>query len=118
MKRQAVKVTVFEKDGVYGSLLDGGKYEPDSVGDVIDWLTKLLASIPAEHQASARFEVESYSEYDSDKAVVRVTYTRPETDEELAERIAEEKERRQRNEAQERRQLDALKAKYEAKASK
>ncbi len=55
-------------------------------GEAVRILSEALASIPKEFRASARFAFDYYGGH------ARITYSRPETDEELAARAAEENE--------------------------
>ncbi len=81
---------------VYNSLQD--EAVPENLAEAITWLQDTLDGIPAEHRASAKIEIDSESEYDSHFAVVQISYNRPETDAELAKRIALAE--RQENQAQ------------------
>lgn len=86
-----VKVPVFHKS-IYGSLVDGNKYEPDTLPEVMAWLHVLIADIPAEYRATAKMEIESVGGYEGEHhAEVAVYYERPETEEERAGRIDCEK---------------------------
>lgn len=80
------------------------------------WLEAQTAKIPAQWSGSARIEIENedngYSG-PSYTAYVVVSYDRPETDEEMSVRLGGERAQAQLREEAERRQLAALKAKYE-----
>lgn len=85
-----------------------------TLDEVIFSLTNIQASIPEQYRATATCEINSVLSYeDSTYANIKVTYVRPETDEECKAR--EEMERRQRDFAvrHEREQYERLKAKFD-----
>lgn len=90
---------------------------PENLRDAIDWLQERLDSLPEDMREGAyvRFEEETY--YDSSYVVMTIKGARPETDEEMSERLASEAARlraAQRAAAdQERALFEALRKKYE-----
>lgn len=79
---------VTEKVKTYGY---GGEYLPRSLTDAVRAFSKDWLSIPAEYRESAEIDFEPVFEYGESYACVRITYERPETDEEAAERLAGER---------------------------
>lgn len=113
MKREKVREPVWHKD-IFGSLISG-EYSDDKLVSVIDWLTKKLAKIPAEHRDAARLEISSVGGYEGEHhAEATIYYDRPETDEEFAARKAEVAEYSARADAAERDMLARLLAKHGA----
>lgn len=110
--RRTVKVRVLRASH-YGC---GGPV-PEKLSDAISWLQDHLRSIPKACRASAKFEIESEGGYEGEHHVgVSITYERPETDAEWAERRAD-MERRQAlateaREAAERAEFQRLAAKF------
>lgn len=92
-------------------------FDPDGepLEVVIEALLVALESVPAEYRSLVKFSTERDCE--SYLASIKVTYSRPETDEEEIVRLAKEEDRRQRQaqeqEANLRRQYEALKRKFE-----
>lgn len=101
-----IRVTVVDQ-GQY----DGGPFKFNgTLDEVIFSLTNIQASIPEQYRATATCEMFSYED---SNANIRVTYLRPETDEECKAR--EDMARRQRDDVahREREQYERLKAKFE-----
>lgn len=103
-------------------VLTAEQYDPDfppaPMPDYLQWVASLQERIPEEFQATATVEFDSVgSYYDSHYGRVEVKYRRPETDEEWERRKANVMQRlaaqRASQEAAERAQFEALKAKYE-----
>ena len=112
-KRQDVRVTVFSKS-ICGSLTKENKYGDDKLLQVRDWIDSLLNKIPEEHRDRAFIDVESIGGYEGEHhPEVEVYYIRPETEAELAVRVEGERTATADKEAQERRMLSSLKAKYD-----
>lgn len=109
MKKQ-IDVTVFDKEEY------DGEWPPVDAKEFIAWFNGKIESIPEEHRATAKIEIESKSSYGDSYANIKISYPRPETDEEEERR--EEQERRIRGNQKDRelQQLAALKAKYETGA--
>jgi hypothetical protein len=96
-ERKKVKVEVFSDD------------LPISLIDAIKFLRELLERIPEGLRHAATFEVEEDRSYPD----IVIGYWRPETDEEMKNRLKENERCMANWERQERQQLAALKAKYE-----
>lgn len=81
--------TITEKVKTYGY---GGDADlPILLVDAVQAFGEDLLSIPAEYRESAEIDFEPCFEYGESYACVRITYERPETDEEAAERLAGER---------------------------
>lgn len=116
--RKQTRVTVFDKEQ-YDSewVFDKEQYDsgwpPTDATECVAWFAVKLAEIPAEYRAGAKIYIDSRSSYeDSSYARIEIYYDRPETDDEMAAREAEERRRQEAQKAQEIRTLAALKAKY------
>ena len=111
-ERQDIKVEVMQRS-IYGSIVKENKYNDDTVTDVIGYLQKLLATIPAEHRDRAFVSFESAGGYEgSHSAEFGVYYYRPETDVEMTARTSEIKRREDSQRAFELEQRKRLNAKY------
>jgi hypothetical protein len=94
-----------------------GEWLPEKLSDAIAWLQEKLESVPTEYRDSAKIEIDSVSSWeDSHYASIEISYRRPPTEAEIADRKAKEAERAatelawaQRRAAEAQRQLDALK---------
>jgi len=75
-------------------------------------MQKHIEEVPLEYQASIRFKPYVIYDYGDHSAGIEITWLRPETDDEVLLRINERVESHNRKEAEERRQLQLLKAKY------
>lgn len=99
------------------NLFDGDEMRT-SLSDAISWLQELESKVPAEYRADATFEIEQEHDYygGSSSLSVRVFYERPETDEEMADRIAHDAENaaaaRAMNEKRERAIYEELRRKF------
>ena len=80
--------TVTEKVKTYG--YNGDADLPRSLVDAVQTLSEDLLSIPAEYREDAEIDFDPGFEYGESYARVSITYERPETDEEEAERLAGE----------------------------
>lgn len=87
---------------------------PDSLDGLIQHLDALRQTVPLDHQPGVVVEFD-YDSYDGGAGWLVIYYTRPETDEEMAERVERSNAYRRDQENRERYQLAQLKAKYEAK---
>lgn len=106
-KRELTRVTVFSHERY------DGEWMPEGLADAIAWLNDKLESIPAEYRDSATIEIDSVSSWeDSHYASITITYTRPETDDEVCERVDRERRMAAHREAQERATYEALKRKF------
>jgi hypothetical protein len=74
-----------------------------------DFLNELTENVPEVARETARVELESGGDY----CTLRVTFKRPETDEEMRCRIERDNERKRRSEDQERRDYEKLRLKFE-----
>ena len=88
------------------------EWPPEDAAGFMAWFHKRLDDVPPEHRATARIEIYSEENYGSSKATIEFSYTRPETDEEEAERKREAAARAESHRAQELRTLAELQAKY------
>lgn len=99
------------------SVLDAEQYEdgfpPGKLPDFMAWLAEHINRIPEEYRASAEIEIDSRGSYeDSHYATIKISYVRPETDEEWDARKANVMSRVRQAEEQERKAYEALKAKF------
>ncbi len=86
---------------------------PKKLVDLIPWVEKYLELIPEEYRDSAAFEPLSFRESHRDYWLnVKVYFHRPETDEEMEERLAEEEAQRLEQQRAERQMLEELKEKF------
>lgn len=105
--RKQTRVTVFDKEQY------DGEWPPTDATECVAWFAGKLETIPPEYRATAKVEIESVASYeDSHYARIVIRYDRPETDDEMEDREAEELRRQEAQKAQELRTLAALKAKY------
>jgi hypothetical protein len=101
-----VTVVVFDGEQYHGG------WPPSNAIGFLAWLAEKIDSIPAEHRESALIEINSYIEYYSSQATIKITYSRPITSAEIdAENKKAETVKRNR-EQEERQQLARLQAKY------
>jgi len=63
---------------------DDDKWPPDNILHLIEWLNSHLEKIPEQHRKSATIDFNSKMEYDDPSIQLRISYCRPETDEEFA----------------------------------
>ena len=99
-------------------LVDAEKYDvgfpPDGAIEFAEWLGDLMAQVPAEYAGTARLVIDSSGAYeDSHYATVCFSYCRPETDEEEAKRLADDRRAAEANRSRELQLLEALRLKYE-----
>lgn len=87
MDRQDTRVKVFE-----GERYNNG-WPPERAIEFVAWLNERLAQIPVDYMGSARVEIGSTQSYGDDYATIEISYIRPETDEEVAERYAAQRQR-------------------------
>lgn len=86
----------------------------DPLAGFIDWLKGQMAGIPKAFRASAKIKIDSTSGYeDSHYPSIEITYTRPETPEEIAARIAAHVEQIERRKQAKRAEYERLKAEFE-----
>lgn len=86
--RETVKVVAYEKR-IGESIIFSDRYEHDKLLQIKDWVEQLIAFIPKDLIQSARLEIYSEEGYEQGdhSEFVRVYYERPETDEEMADRL-------------------------------
>lgn len=89
---------------------------PDSLTGAIVWMQRKLRSIPKECRKSASFRFDTSTEYGETYPQLTISYSEPETDKEVIERIKWDGERRRITEAAERQKLKQLQKKYETKS--
>ena len=100
-------------------VLDTEQYEadfpPDNLVALNEWLQGYLASIPPEYRKDAKVHLGYREDHgDSIWVTVRIFYTRPETPEEIAERVNRRAEAVAEKERQEKLLYSQLKVKYES----
>lgn len=106
MKKQT-RVTVFDKEQY------DGEWPPEDAAECVAWFADKLEAIPPEHRATAKIEIDSAGGYEgSHYGHIAIYYYRLETDDEMADREADERRRQERQTAQELQTLAALQAKY------
>ena len=106
--RKQKRVVVFDEEKY------DGEWPPTSAPECVAWFTKKLETIPLEYTATATVEIDSVDRYEGTSyAHIVISYNRPETDDEVADREKEELRRQEAQKALELRSLAALKAKYE-----
>ena len=90
---------------------------PEKLVPFIEWLQEALNQIPPAYRDSADIELRTDSYYDTPCTTLKVTYDRPETAAEIADREMEERVLRERDERvterAERAQYERLRRKYE-----
>lgn len=67
-----------------------GRWQTWGTGEFLRMLESWVEKIAPEHVGSAKFELTTELDYDGDTAVLRLSYTRPENDSELAARKTKE----------------------------
>lgn len=103
--KQEIEVVVFEDDSCEYNI-------PGNPQEFLAWWMEKFSLIPNEYQNTAHVSFETCQDYDTTRLEVQVWYTRLETDEEESARIKKEIEQKKCIEAQELRQFEKLKAKY------
>lgn len=90
--RKKKTVTVVDQDRYdVGAFCFGASYTDGTLRKVIATLKAIEATIPAKFRASARCGIDSRGGYEGDHfAHIEVSYSRPETDAEVVERIQQE----------------------------
>jgi len=78
-------VTLLEVSGSYKS-----DWMPGNLSKAIGFLQNYLNEIPADFRDSAKIEISSSIDYDSTTEDMRIYYTRPATEEEIAKRMRTE----------------------------
>jgi len=86
---------------------------PKKLVDLIPWVEKYLGLVPEEYRDSAAFETVSFRDSHRDYWLnVKVHFHRPETDEEMKARLADEEAQKLEQQRAERQMLEDLKEKY------
>lgn len=91
-----------------------GDWPPESLVEFVKWAKRKLDEIPKGSRRSAKIEIGSAGGYDGDhNPEIEITYTRPETAEEVAERVAAYAAKVQRANDFKRAEYERLKAEFE-----
>jgi len=86
---------------------------PKKLVDLIPWVEKYLELVPEEYRDSAAFETVSFRDSSRDYWLnVKVHFHRPETDEEMEARLADEEAQKLEQQKAERQMLEDLKEKF------
>jgi len=86
---------------------------PKKLVDLVPWVEKYLQMVPEEYRDSMAFEPISFRDSRRDYWLnVKVHYHRPETDEEMEARLADEETQKLEQQKAERQKLEELKAKF------
>ena len=110
--RETTHVTVFSEIDYQDN------WPPSNAIEFISWLTEKIELIPIEYRKEAIIDINSQHGYDETTyADIKIYYTRPETDEEMADREALEDRCKKLVIERELLKLVELKAKYEPKCS-
>lgn len=97
----------------YGTLEDNGSI-PHSLDDMIAALTAARDEIPEEYRDSAEVDCEPECSYGDYFAAMEVSYYRPENEEEMAKRLAQEKRAAEQRAARARRDLEIAQERLKA----
>ncbi len=113
--RKKVRVVVLEQEQHDGGPFNFGEsYADGSFDEVLHSLIEIRESIPEEYRDKARCSVDSVGGYEgSHYAIIKVSYDRPETDDEVIVRIKGDMAAAAELEAREKRVLAKLQAKYQ-----
>lgn len=90
---------------------------PDSLEKAIAWMKAKLAEVPKAARKTAKIDFHSRSSYGESYDNIAITYTEPETDDELVWRLTVEAERGRVNLARKKQKLASLKAELESSAN-
>jgi hypothetical protein len=86
---------------------------PKNLVDLIPWVEEYLGLVPQEYRDSATFETVSFRDSRRDNWLnVKVHFCRPETDEEMEARLADEEAQKREQQRTERQMLEDLKEKF------
>lgn len=97
---------------VYTSEQFDDDYPPENALEFIEFLSNKINEIPVEYRNNAAIQLYSGRDHDVTFVSIRISYMRPETDEEEARREAEEREHNDAVRIRELRELAALREKY------
>lgn len=87
-------------------------WPPEDAVGCVAWFQNLLEAVPQEYLHTAKIDIGNYKEYDDAYAQIRISYTRPETDAEEAERERRERAAEEAARNRELQLLAQLQAKY------
>jgi|SaaInlStandDraft_6_1057023.scaffolds.fasta_scaffold268838_1 hypothetical protein len=86
---------------------------PKKLGDLIPWVEKYLGLIPEEYRDTAAIETVNFRDSRRDFWLnVKIHYYRPETDEEMQQRLADEEVQKREQLKAERQKLEDLKERF------
>jgi len=103
--KNKIYVTAFDEDKNYDL--------PTKPDELIAFFQEKIALVPEEYKDTAEIEIEAESIFDNYTALnIKITYRRPESDEEEKKRLEREKAQKEWRENQELCQLEKLKEKY------
>lgn len=105
----AVKITVTIADQERYD----GDWPPEDAKGFLAWFASRLATVPEESRGTVQIEISSSSDYDHHTARIEITYSRLETADEVATRLAAFHEEQARRNAAEQQVFEYLKRKYE-----
>ncbi len=94
-------------------LLNDKQFCPRTLVDAIIWLQARLEEVPAEYRSDAHISFDTDSEWGDYYATCEISYRRPETPEDIAERERQEAEQAERRRAKDLQLLAELQAKYQ-----
>ena len=97
---------------VYSSDVSYHNGPPDNLMELIEWLKGWAKEIPDEYMASSDVDIEAGMDYDIPYAEISITYTRPETDDEMDTRLNNWKTQADKTKQKELELLASLKIKY------
>jgi hypothetical protein len=87
---------------------------PKKLVDLIPWVEKYLGLVPEEYRDSAAFETVSFQDSHRNYGLnVKVHFQRPETDEEMKARLADEEAQKLEQQKAEKQMLEDLKEKFD-----
>lgn len=89
-----------------------GDWPPEDAAGALAWFQTKLDDVPQEFRGTVRIVIGATENYGSGYATIEISYARPETDDEKAERERQAAYRANNTQAQELRMLAALQAKY------
>lgn len=101
--RKNIRITVFYEESAY---------LPTTPVAFMDYWEEKFDRVPEEFRGSTEVNAEAHPYYDCAQLEVRVSYVRPETDEEVDKREALEEQKRKQQEEKDRMRLAELKAKF------
>lgn len=106
--KKTIKVCEVERS--YGN----EDWPPVDPAGFLRWFQDKIETVPVEYRDTLAISISAHAYYDSGTAEIIIEYTRDETPEEIDAREYEAQRQASNKEAQERKTLAALKAKYES----